>query len=57
MEGQPGQSITHLGRLFIKFHFIKINIDPELKERRRDTNSTLVDTAEMLKTAWVLAMV
>ena len=27
------------------------------RERTRDTNFTLEDTAEMLKTAWVLAMV
>ena len=50
MEGQPGQSMTHSGG-FIKFDFTKTNIDPELRERTRATNSTLEDTVEMLGTA------
>ena len=48
--GQPGQSMTHSGG-FINFHFTKINIDPELREGTRDTNSILEDIAEMRETA------
>ena len=39
------------------FNFTKINFDLELRERTRDTNSTLEDTKALLVTAWLATMV
>ena len=40
-----------MAKYHIKFYHTKINIDPELREGTRDTNSILEDIAEMRETA------